>query len=100
MDNRLRVNASVFKTEVEDSQFFEFYAGPFGLMRVVTTIEEVEIQGFEMDFNAVITENLSVFGGLGILDSEIIRNTHRPVTQGNDAPQAPDRTYNLGTQFE
>ena len=100
MDNRLRVNASVFQTDVEDSQFFEFYAGPFGLMRVVTTIEDVEIQGFEMDFNAVVTENLSVFGGLGILDSEIIRNTHRPATVGNDAPQAPDRTYNLGAQFE
>jgi iron complex outermembrane receptor protein len=100
MDNRLRVNASVFQTEVEDSQFFEFYAGPFGLMRVVTTIEEVDIQGFELDFNAVVTENLSIFGGLGILDTEIVRNTHRPVTQGNDAPQAPDRTYNLGAQFE
>jgi len=100
MDNRLRVNAAIFSTEVEDNQFFEFYAGPFGLMRVVTTIEELEIQGFEMDFNAVVSENISLFGGVGFLDSEIIRNDHRPMTEGNDAPQAPDRTYNLGTQFE
>jgi len=99
-DNRLRVNASVFSTDVEDNQFFEFYAGPFGLMRVVTTIEDLQIQGFEMDFNAVLTENLSMFGGMGILDSEIKRNNHRPATVGNEAPQAPDRTYNLGAQFE
>jgi len=33
-------------------------------MRVVTTIEELEIQGFEMDFNAVISENISLFGGV------------------------------------
>ena len=99
-DNRLRVNAAVFQTEVEDNQFFEFYAGPFGLMRVVTTIDELEIQGFEMDFNAVITENLSLFGGAGFLDSEIIQNDHRPLSEGNEAPQAPDRTYNLGAQFE
>ena len=99
-DNRLRVNASVFSTDVDDNQFFEFYAGPFGLMRVVTTIEELQIQGFEMDFNAVLTENLSMFGGMGILDSEIKRNNHRPATVGNEAPQAPDRTYNLGAQFE
>ncbi|MDA1350989.1 MAG: TonB-dependent receptor [Proteobacteria bacterium] len=100
MDNRVRVNAAIFSTEVEDNQFFEFYAGPFGLMRVVTTIEELEIQGFEMDFNAVVSENVSVFGGVGFLNSEIIRNDHRPMTEGNDAPQTPDRTYNLGTQFE
>ena len=99
-DNRLRVNAAVFQTEVEDNQFFEFYAGPFGLMRVVTTIDELEIQGFEMDFNAVISENLSLFGGAGFLDSEIIQNDHRPLSEGNEAPQAPDRTYNLGAQFE
>ncbi|UVW33770.1 TonB-dependent receptor [SAR92 clade bacterium H455] len=99
-DNRLRVNASVFQTEVEDSQFFEFFAGPFGLMRVVTTIDELEIQGFEMDFNAVVTENLSLFGGAGFLDSEITQNNHRPLSEGNEAPQAPDRTYNLGAQFE
>ncbi|MDB9969844.1 TonB-dependent receptor [Porticoccaceae bacterium] len=99
-DNRLRVNAAVFQTEVEDNQFFEFFAGPFGLMRVVTTIDELEIQGFEMDFNAVVSENLSVFGGAGFLDSEIIQNDHRPLSEGNEAPQSPDRTYNLGAQFE
>ncbi len=99
-DNRLRVNAAVFQTEVEDNQFFEFFAGPFGLMRVVTTIDELEIQGFEMDFNAVVTENLSLFGGAGFLDSEIIQNDHRPLSEGNEAPQSPDRTYNLGAQFE
>ena len=66
-DSRLRVNVAAFKTEVEDNQFFEFFAGPFGLMRVVTTIDELEIQGFEMDFNAVVTENLSLFGGAGFL---------------------------------
>ena len=100
MDNRLRINASVFQTDVEDNQFFEFFAGPFGLMRVVTTIDDLEIRGFEMDFNAVVSENLSLFGGLGILDSEIVRNDHRPLSEGNEAPQAPDRTYNLGAQFE
>jgi len=100
LDNRLRINASIFNTDVEDSQFFEFFAGPFGLMRVVTTIEDVQIQGFEMDFNALVTENLSLFGGAGFLSSEIQRNDHRPVTVGNDAPQTPDRTFNLGAQFE
>ncbi len=99
-DNRLRVNAAVFDTTVEDSQFFEFFAGPFGLMRVVTTIDELNIRGFEADFNAVVTENLSLFGGVGLIDSEIKENVNRPLSVGNEAPQAPDRTYNLGAEFD
>lgn len=100
MNNRLRLNASIFQTEVEDNQFFEFFAGPFGLMRVVTTIDELEIRGFEADFKAAVSENFSVFGGVGLLDSEIKKNRNRPLTEGNEAPQAPDQTYNLGGEFE
>jgi iron complex outermembrane receptor protein len=99
MNNRLRINAAVFRNEVEDNQFFEFFAGPFGLLRVVTTIEDVEISGFELDFNAVLSDNFSVFGGVGLLDSEIKQNLNRPLSVGNDAPQAPDETYNLGAQL-
>jgi len=99
MNNRLRINAAVFRNEVEDNQFFEFFAGPFGLLRVVTTIEDVEINGFELDFNAVLSDNFSVFGGIGLLDSEIKQNLNRPLSVGNDAPQAPDETYNLGAQL-
>jgi iron complex outermembrane receptor protein len=98
-NNRLRINAAVFRNEIEDNQFFEFFTGPFGLMRVVTTIEDVEISGFELDFNAVLSDNFSVFGGIGFLDSEIKQNLNRPLSVGNDVPQAPDETYNLGAQL-
>ena len=99
-DQRVRLNASVFSTQVKDNQFFEFFAGPFGLQRVVTTIDELEINGFEADFNAAVTDHISLFGGLGLLDTEIKENKNRPITEGNDAPQAPKETYNLGAQFE
>lgn len=99
LDRRLRVNASVFRTDVEDNQFFEFFAGPFGLLRAVTTIEEMYIQGFEADFNFFATEQLSFYGGVGLLDSEIEENRNRPASVGNDVPQAPDVTGNLGAQL-
>jgi iron complex outermembrane receptor protein len=99
-DNRLRLNAAVFSTDVDDNQFFEFFAGPFGLMRVVTTIDETTIQGFEADFNWLASENLSVFGGVGFMNSEIEKNINRPLSVGNDVPQAPDETYNLGAQLD
>ena len=98
--NRLRLNAAVFSTDVDDNQFFEFFAGPFGLMRVVTTIDETTIQGFEADFNWLASESFSIFGGVGFLNSEIEKNINRPLSEGNDVPQAPDETYNLGAQLE
>jgi iron complex outermembrane receptor protein len=100
LDRRLRLNAAVFSTEVDDNQFFEFFAGPFGLLRVVTTIEETSISGFEADFNFLATDNFSIFGGIGFLDSEIKKNNNRPLSVGNDVPQAPEETYNLGAQIE
>ena len=100
LDRRLRFNAAVFQTDVEDNQFFEFFAGPFGILRIVTTIEELQIRGFEADFSFVATDNISIFAGLGLLDSEIQKNRNRPLSVGNDAPQAPDETFNLGAQFD
>ncbi len=100
MDNRLQVNAAVFSTTIDNNQFFEFFAGPFGLMRVVTTIDKLDMQGFEMDVNFAATENLRLFGGLGLLNSEIKKNINRPLSAGNDAPQAPNETYNLGAQYD
>ncbi|MEN7342199.1 MAG: TonB-dependent receptor [Pseudomonadota bacterium] len=99
LDRRLRVNAALFSNNVEDNQFFEFFAGPWGLLRVVTTIDELQINGFEMDFDAALTDQWTVFGGFGLLDSEIKENANRPLSVGNDAPQAPDLTANLGANF-
>jgi len=98
-DRRVRVNAAAFRTDVDDNQFFEFFAGPFGLLRTVTTIDELSIQGFEIDATFAVTENLSIYGGAGFLDSEIRKNKNRPLSVGNDVPQAPNNSSNLGVQW-
>ena len=98
-DRRLRLNAAVFRTDVEDNQFFEFFAGPFGLLRSVTTIDEMYVQGFEADFTFAAAEGLTLYGGIGLLDSEIEKNSNRPLSEGNDVPQAPETTGNLGDEF-
>ena len=48
LDGNLQLNAAAYHTEVDDMQFFEFYVGPFGLLRTVEGIDEVTIQGFEI----------------------------------------------------
>jgi iron complex outermembrane receptor protein len=100
LEDRLRINGAFFSTKIDDNQFFEFFAGPFGLMRVVTTIDKAKISGFEADFDWAVSENFRLYGGLGLLDSKIKENINRPLSVGNDVPQAPDQTYNLGGQLD
>ena len=100
LEDRLRLNGAFFSTTIDDNQFFEFFVGPFGLMRVVTTLDEAEIRGFEADFDWAVSENFRLYGGLGLLDSEIKANANRPLSVGNDVPQAPEQTYNLGGQLD
>lgn len=98
LDNTLQLNAAVFYTDVEDNQFFSFYAGSFGLLRVVNNIDEVTVQGFELDGVWLPTDWLSIYGGYGYTDGEIDKNKNRPYTKGNELPYAPESTANLGAQ--
>jgi len=99
LDRTLSINGAVYHTEVDDMQYFNFFAGPFGLLRVVTNLDEVTIQGAEIDFKWLATDALSFFGGFAYTDSEIDRYDGRPYTEGNKVPYVPEYTGNLGTEL-
>lgn len=98
-DRTVNVNAAVFYTQVEDLQFFNFFAGPFGLLRVVTNIDEVTIKGAEIDGRWRVGEHFTVFGGWALTDGNIDKYAGRPYTKGNEVPYAPEYTGNLGAEF-
>lgn len=98
-DNRLNLNGAAFYTEVDDMQFFEFFVGPFGLLRTVENIDEVTLQGFELSAAWAITDNLRLDAGYGSVDGEIDANSIRPYTAGNDVPNNAEFTANVGLQW-
>jgi iron complex outermembrane receptor protein len=100
LDNRLRFNAAAFYTEIDDYQFFNFFAGPFGLLRVVNNIDEVEIYGAEFDFAWAVHDFVTLSGGYGLIDTEIKENKNRPFTEGNDVPYAPESSGALSLDFK
>ena len=97
---RLAFNGAIFRTDVEDNQFFEFFAGPFGLLRVVTTIDKLQLQGAELDFEYLVSDSVKIYGAIGVTDGEIEKNFNRPQTEGNDAPLSPEYTFSLGSQYK
>ncbi|MEE4186112.1 MAG: TonB-dependent receptor [Gammaproteobacteria bacterium] len=95
-DNKLRLEGAAYYTEVDDMQFFEFVVGPFGLLRVVENIDEVEIFGIELGANWEATDWLDLYAAMNWTESEIKANTARPDTVGNESPYTPDYTANFG----
>jgi len=98
LDRSVSVNGALFYTTVEDMQFFNFFAGPFGLLRAVTNIDEVTIMGAEIDARWQINEMFTVFAGYGFTDGEIDKYTGRPYTEGGEVPYAPEYTGNIGAE--
>jgi len=93
--NRFFFEGALYRVDVDDMQFFEFLVGPFGLLRVVSNIDEVEIQGAEVGFSWSASNHISLYGGWNWTDSEIIKNSSRPETAGNKSPYTPDYTGTL-----
>jgi len=98
LDGSVRVDGAGYYTKVTNMQFFEFFVGPFGLLRVVNNIDKVAIWGGELSVNADVTDVFSVYASGNVTESSIKKNTSRPDTVGNKVPYAPEYTLNAGIQ--
>lgn len=101
LNDRLLVNAAAYRADSEDFQFFyvDFNAGG---AQVIDNLDEVELSGLEVEFEAMIRHNWSVFGALGLQDSDIESfdtNLTVPASTGNRTPKTTRRTLNLGTRL-
>lgn len=95
----INYNLAGYYTRVTDMQFFEFFVGSFGLLRVVSNIDRVDVKGAELDVNVELVKGWKLYGALNVTDSEIKRNSSRPDTVGNKSPYTADYTLNLGSQW-
>lgn len=98
LDGRLTFDLAGYYTRVKDMQFFEFFVGSFGLLRVVSNIDRVDVKGAEFNVNARIMDGWKVFGSANVTDSKIKKNSSRPYTVGNKSPYTAAYTLNFGTE--
>jgi len=104
LNNTLRLNGTVFYTDLEDLQVVRFGPVPnstFGTFRT-TNIGTADIFGAELDFAWYPTDNFSLSGYYAYLDTEvndlIIPTTAVPTgfdASGRDLTRAPESTYNI-----
>jgi len=114
-NNRARINANVFYYKVEDQQLTA--VGGSSNANVLLNADESVGQGFEMDFQAYLTDNLLVTLGSSYNDTEIkdadlavsvcaqctvtdpIDANGKALIDGNQLPQAPKWTHNLTARW-
>lgn len=95
-NRRLKVSASGYKTHFTNAYFFFFDPGTS--TQNLGTIPQVDYTGFELETQALVTDNFQVYGGLGYTDSKIIQAAD-PADNGNQAPLVSEYTVNLGGQY-
>jgi iron complex outermembrane recepter protein len=114
-DNRARLNANVFYYEVKDQQLTA--VGGSGNANILLNAEKSTGQGFELDFQAYLTDSLLVTLGTGYNDTEIqdknlavsvcaqctvtdpLDINGKALIDGNTLPQAPKWTHNLTARW-
>lgn len=98
LDDRLRLGAAIFATEVEGQQFFSFIGAISA--QILTNIDEVSLYGGEIDVVYRATDSLDLFAAYGFTDSEIDKYAVDPSAEGNDAPYIAEDTFNVGFQYQ
>lgn len=99
LEGTASIDGAVYYTEVDNMQFFEFFVGPFGLLRQVNNIDKSEILGAELSVTYMPTNYLSLYFGGNWMDTEIKKNSVRPETDGNEIPYAPEYTLNASAEL-
>ena len=100
LNNAITFDLAGFYTQVHNMQFFEFFVGSFGLLRVVSNIDLVDLKGGEFNLNIKPAKGIKLFGSFNYTDSAIKRNSARPDTVGNESPYTAKYTLNLGAEGE
>jgi len=106
LNNRLRVNATAFFYDYEDQQF----VNQVGLAADLENAGRSEVFGAEIEILALLTDNLSLQVGVGLLDTEFtelsLANTATPDPfdevdlSGNELISAPDVNISLALDYE
>ncbi|MFM9936657.1 MAG: TonB-dependent receptor [Novosphingobium sp.] len=100
LGGKLTFDLAGYYTQVNGMQFFEFFVGSFGLLRVVSNIDKVDLKGVELNVTAKPVRGVKLFGSVNYTDSEIKKNSSRTNTVGNKSPYTADYTINVGAEIE
>ncbi len=99
-DNRFRANVAAFHVDYEDLQVLQVYA--LCVCLVVSNAGDAQITGVEVETQAVLTENFSIWFSGSYMDTEYvdyIDGLGRDFS-GNTMHRTPEVQFYVGTEYE
>ncbi len=95
LNNRLRLNAAVFRMDYEDLQVFRLEGS-----LLVGANAEATSQGLELDATVLVTDNWVLNANYGYLDAEYDRfvSGNQDFT-GNRLPRAPENSFSITSNY-
>jgi outer membrane receptor protein involved in Fe transport len=102
--NRLRLNASVYSTEITDLQVARFDPSNVAFLVFLENIGDAETRGLDVDFMWAVTGRLTLSGAASILDTELTKINSQlqgvAVPKGSELPLAPSFSGNLRARYD
>ena len=110
-DGRARFNAAVFQLDWKDLQLETFFflvpGDATSNVELTINVQKARATGLEAELAALITENLTITGGLGVIDTEILSDDVARLSgnlfvnlKGEPLPRAPELTFSLAADYE
>lgn len=100
-DDRLRLNAAYFFNDIKDMQREINVADPDVIVLQATlNAGDAEIQGVEVDFVGVVTDNFTLAGSVGVLDGDYTYQVPETAQLfGEDLPRLAKLSYALTANY-
>ena len=99
LENRLRVNATVFSTDWENIQVSELVPGI--ARNIITNAGAATADGIEADLIWLATDNWRFNVSAGLLDTEYTEvGNATSIAPGVQFPHAPESSYSFGAQYD
>ena len=105
LDNSLRLNAALFRTEYDDLQVVASFDDGVCTVCPISTVNagEAEINGLELELTWAITDEFQLMGNYAYLDTEYTKfdsGSGLEAFEGNELRNAPENAFNLVGLYE
>ena len=110
-DGRARLNAAVFLLDWKDLQletFFFLVPGDVtSNVELTINVRNARATGLEAELAALVSENITITGGIGVIDTEILSDDVARLSgnlfvnlKGEPLPRAPELTFSMAADYE
>ena len=104
LDNRLRLNASIYQTEITDLQVARFDPSNVAFLVFLENVGDAETRGLDIDLMWAATARLTLAGSASFLDTELTKINAQlqgvSVPVGSELPLAPSFSGNIRARYD